>query len=101
MAAVTLRIGGRAHVVACRDGGEAQLDALGQRLDALAPAATRAAGAAGGERVMLLIALMLADALTETERNAAAPPVRDATLDTIAERLEALANTLEKTGATD
>jgi hypothetical protein len=50
---------------------------------------------------MLLIALMLADALTETERNAAAPPVRDATLDTIAERLEALANTLEKTGATD
>ena len=67
MAEVRLTIGGRSHVVACRDGGEADLEALGRRLDAHSAIAARAAGGQGGERTMLYIALMLADELAEAQ----------------------------------
>ena len=96
MAEVTLYIGGRPHLVACRDGEEGQLKALGRRLDAHAATASRVAGSAGGERTMLFIALMLADELTEAER--APPPeggASPAMLARIADRLESLASTLE------
>jgi len=94
MAQVTLTIGGRTHVVACRDGEEAALEGLGRRLDSHAALAARAAGAPGGERTMLFIALMLADQLSEAER-APGGAVAPAALDRIAERLESLASTLE------
>jgi cell division protein ZapA len=94
MAQVTLRVGGRAHVVACADGGEAQLEAIGRRLDAHAATAARAAGAAGGERMMLYIALMLADELSEAER-APGGGVSSIVLDRIADTLERVADTLE------
>ena len=98
MAEVTLYIGGRSHVVSCRDGEEPQLEALGRRLEIHAATAQRVAGAQGGERTMLFIALMLADELIELERtrpgdSAASPAV----LSRIAERLESLADTLERT----
>jgi len=102
MAEVRLSIGGRAHVVACRDGGEAALEALGRRLDAHAGVAARAAGGQGGERTMLYIALMLADELTEAEaaQVGGGGGPSSATLDRIAERLERLADTLENPVAT-
>ena len=95
MAEVALHIGGRPYIVACRDGEEAQLLALGRRLDAHSASAQRAAGAAGGERTMLFIALMLADQLVETERGSGGG-VSDAALDRVADKLEALADSLEK-----
>lgn len=95
MAEVRLSIGGRTHVVACRAGGEAALEALGRRLDAHAATATRAAGSQGGERTMLYIALMLADELAEAQSGSGSGP-SSATLDRIAERLERVADTLEK-----
>ena len=95
MAEVALQIGGRTHVVACRAGEEAQMQALGRRLDAHSASAQRAAGAAGGERTMLFIALMLADQLAETERTPGGG-TSGATLDRLAETLEALADSLEK-----
>jgi cell division protein ZapA len=98
MAEVTLRIGGRAHLVACAAGGEPQLEALGRRLDGHAATAARAAGAAGGERMMLYIALMLADELVEAER-ASGGGVSPAVLDRIAGTLERVADTLENGGA--
>ena len=98
MAEVSLRIGGRAHLVTCRDGEEPALEGLGRRLDAHAHTASRAAGAAGGERMMLFIALMLADELVEAER-APGGGVSTAVLDRIADKLERLAGTLEKTAA--
>jgi cell division protein ZapA len=95
MAEVTLNIGGRNHLVACKDGEEDQLRALGGRLDGYARAAGRAAGSAGGERTMLFIALMLADDLVEAERNPGGG-VSEAVLVRIAEKLESLAAALEK-----
>ena len=108
MAEVKLSIGGRTHIVACRDGGEQALEALGRRLDAHSITAARAAGGGGGERAMLYIALMLADELAEAE--AAPPPapvpvhpVADGAssemLERIADRLERLADGLEKSVA--
>lgn len=94
MAEVVLRVGGRPHAVGCRDGEEAHLEALGRRLDAHAALAARAAGAHGGERTMLFIALMLADELAEAERAPGTGP-SSALLGRIADRLEAVAASLE------
>src|SRR3546814_12486426 len=90
MAEVTLTIGDRAHVVACRDGEEAQFRHLGTLLDERWEVASRASGNMGNERTMLFVALMLADALDEASRQ---PPgdsgVADASLDRVAENPEA------------
>lgn len=95
MAEVTLVIGDRQHVVACRDGEEDQLRALGMMLDSHWAAAARASGGINGERSMLFVALMLADALDDAERRPAegAP---SALLDRLAERLEGIAAALEE-----
>src|SRR3546814_14871487 len=68
MAEVTLTIGDRAHVVACRDGEEAQFRHLGTLLDERWEVASRASGNMGNERTMLFVALMLAAALDEARR---------------------------------
>jgi cell division protein ZapA len=104
MAEVELNIGGREHIVACRDGGEAELAALGRRLDAHAAAAIHASGAAAGERMMVFVALMLADELAELERKYARDAnaergVPVAMLDELAARLEAVATGLEESAA--
>jgi cell division protein ZapA len=99
MAEVTLTIGDRRHVVACRPGGEDQLQHVSMLLDQRWAAANRAAGGQGGERTMLFVALMLADALDEAERHPP-QPASDAidpdALVALAERLESLAERLEK-----
>lgn len=96
MANVSLPIGGRPHTVACRDGEEAHLVELGKMLDERWPAALRAAGGVPGERAMLFVALMLADALEDVRQR---PPegaaVSEPALQRIADRLEALADALE------
>jgi len=98
MAEVLLSIGGRAHAVGCRDGEEDRVRLLGMLLDERWPLALRAAGNQPGERAMLFVALMLADALDEAQHR----PLPDGTvgaaaLDRIAERLETLAEALEQT----
>ena len=97
MAQVMLTIGGRGHVVACRDGGETRLTELGAMLDERWATAQRAAGNGGGERAMLFVALMLADDLDEANnRPPAGAAVSDSALARIAERLETLAAALEQ-----
>lgn len=95
MAEVTLTIGDRRHNVACPDGQEEQVRRLGTMLDSRWPGALRASGGANGERTMLFVALMLADALDEAvQRPAGAQEAM--LLAQIAERLEALAASLEE-----
>lgn len=98
MAQVTLSIGGRAMPVACRDGEEARVQLLGRMIEERWPAALRASGGAGTERALFFLALMLADDLDEAEQR---PPAGAAVSETavvrIAERLERLADTLERT----
>ncbi len=99
MATVQLSIGGRTHPVATRDGEEARVQMLGRMLDERWAVADRAAGG-NPERAMLFVALMLADALDDAEtRPPAGAAVSEAALARIADRLEALADTLEKTGS--
>ena len=99
MAEVTLTIGDRRHIVACRDGEEDHLRRLGELLDARWPVALRATGGMNGERTMLLVALMLADSLDEAERRPAADAAQMIgadLLEKLADRLEALAESIEK-----
>ena len=101
MAEVTLVIGERRHTVACRDGEEASVRQLGTALDERWSAANRAAGGLGGERAMLFLALMLADALHESQNRPPEPGAASpAILETIADRLESLAAALEQSPAT-
>ncbi|WP_203310935.1 MULTISPECIES: cell division protein ZapA [Sphingomonas] len=98
MAQVTLDIGGRQHAIACRDGEEARLTQLGRMVAELWPAGLRAAANIPGERAMLFVALMLADALDESRNRAPeGAAVSEAALARIADRLEALADALEQT----
>ena len=96
MAEVTLSIGGRSHVVGCRDGEETRVRMLGRMLDERWAVANRAAGGLNAERAMFFVALMLADdfdeALTRPPPGAA---VSESALARIADRLESLASALE------
>ncbi|MBW4329381.1 cell division protein ZapA [Stakelama sp. CBK3Z-3] len=94
MAEVSLQVAGRTHIVACRDGEEAHLRHLAERLERHSDTAVRASGNGSPERVLLLIALILADELTEMERN---PPqgLSPELLVRLAERLESVASVLE------
>lgn len=68
MAQVTLRINGYAHSVACADGEEEHLKAMGAELDQRVTA-LRQAGLAGSEtRMLILTALQLADELADAKQ---------------------------------
>jgi cell division protein ZapA len=95
MGTVALRIGGKQHRIACRDGEEAHLEALGGLLDRHAAAAEHASGGSA-ERAMLLIALMLADELQEAQAAAEGAADHAPRLAALAERIEALADALEQ-----
>lgn len=97
MAQVTLSIAGRQHVVLCREGEESHLQRLATLLDGFAETAQRAAGG-NPERTLLYIALMAADRLDELETNPA-QGVSPHVLDRVADRLEAIAATLEDESA--
>ena len=110
MSNVVLSIGGRTFSVACADGEERHIEALGQVIDAK----VHALGSSAGQnevRMLLYAALVLADELHEVAAkapeagsSAAAPATpaaageQSAHLERIAETLENLASRLE-TGA--
>ncbi len=96
MADVTLTIGDRRHIVACPDGQEDQVRRLGTMLDAQWATAARASGGLNGERTMLFVALMLADALDDIERRPPDAAAGGTALERIAEQLETLAASLEQ-----
>lgn len=100
MASVTLDIGGNRWPVNCRDGEEDQLRKIGAMVDARWDQAQVAAGDAGAARVLLLIALMLADELADAQASAV-PPTANVGLEQVAEYLEELAEALERGAASD
>lgn len=102
MAEVTLTIGDRDYRIACADGQEAQVRALGALLAERWEPARRASGGGSTERTMLYVALMLADALDEARGGTgadSAPNGHAALVAQIADRLEALAAALEEDAA--
>jgi len=99
MSNVTLTIGGRDYTVACGAGEEAHIGQLGRTIDAKLSALPNLAGQSEA-RTLLFAALLLADELHELRRGAPAAAPAGGTdaaqiLESLAERLESLAQHLE------
>jgi cell division protein ZapA len=99
MADVELEIGGRLYTIACRDGGEDHLRTIAAHVDRKAAEARAAVGDATESRQLLFAALLLADEISESAAGKAPPPVDQKTvaaLFALANRIEAVADTLER-----
>jgi cell division protein ZapA len=107
MAQVSVEINGRSYVVACDEGQEGRVRDLAQYLDAKVGAFAGKLGQVGDARLLLLAGLAVADELaeaTDSLRRTRRQPARDgaaeaslaAGLDGLAQRIEAIAERLEK-----
>ena len=96
MSNVTLSIGGRFYSVACGQGEEAHIEALGRTIDGKLTGMPNLSGQSEA-RTLLFAALLLADELHELRAGNA--PAEDAqsteALERLAETLEGLAERLE------
>lgn len=103
MAMVDLSIAGRTYQVACREGEEESLRSAARLVDAKSREALAGLGTLSEARQFLFASLMLADTLLDNRPEAAAPPPPDPAFanraNAMAERLEAIADQLEKEGA--
>jgi cell division protein ZapA len=100
MAEVALAIGGRSYTIACRDGGEDHLRGLATQVDAKVEEARAAVGTPSEVRQLLFAALLLADEANEAGSAPGTAAVGDrstlAALESVAGRLESLADALEQ-----
>ena len=85
MAELTIRVGGRHYPLACRNGEETRLAELARRLDTRAAELTHTLGTMGEGRLLIALAITLADELAEA----------DAVLEATTARVEAMAEALE------
>lgn len=107
MAHVDLLIAGRSYQIACRDGEEENLRAAARLVDAKSREALSGLGTLSESRQLLFASLLLADQMVEAQRSGVAPTAMPADPDPaiaekavrLAERLEALAESLEKEAA--
>lgn len=99
MAEVDLSVGGRQYSISCRDGGEDHLRTIAAHVDRKAAEARAAVGDVNEARQLLFAALLLADEIAENAGSVprAAPDPRIAiSLTALAERIEAVADQLER-----
>lgn len=96
MGRVNLTVNGRSYEVACADGQERQLEALGVDLDRRIADLVARLGQVGEARLLLLGGLLVANELQELRRrqDAAAASGATAALQSAAERVDALAGRL-------
>ena len=103
MAQVDLFIAGRTYQIACRDGEEENLQAAARLVDAKSREALSGLGTLSETRQLLFASLLLADQIIDGGGGLAAAPPPDPIIAervaALAERLELLANSLEKEGA--
>ena len=99
MAQVTIRINGYAYTVGCKDGEEKHLEAMAAEVNRRADAIRQTAGSAGETRMLMMVALSMADEIFEMQKDAAAKPekrVDSERLNRLAKRAEQLAANAEK-----
>jgi cell division protein ZapA len=99
MSNVTLTIGGRFYTVACAEGEEAHIEALGRSIDGKLASLPNMSGQSE-PRTLLYAALLLADEVHELKRGGGAVTPADdpraaEALETLAGQLEMLADQLE------
>ncbi len=103
-ATVSITIVGRSYEVSCDDGQEDYLRALAAEVDHRAAALLRSVGQVGDARLLVMVCLLMADEIAELRRNkgnggaeaAAADAALAGGLDTLARRIDAIADRLEK-----
>ena len=102
MASIDVEIAGRKYSVACRDGEEAHLRSVAALVDKRARDAADALGSLTETRQLLFTTLLLADDIQDMQSGGKGPtppaPVDEglvAALESLAERVEALARRLE------
>ncbi len=99
MAEVELTIAGRPYRVACRTGEEETLRAAGALVDAKSREAIAGLGTLSESRQLLFAALLLADQIVdgrEIELPTGPDPALATRCDQLAERLEGIADALER-----
>ncbi len=108
MAQVTVRVGGYSHPVSCEDGQERHLAELASEVDKRVASIKAMGGQFGESRLLLLAALLLADEVHDlkvaleqahpgaTPAAAAEDPQLAARLARIAERIEGIAQGLDR-----
>ena len=102
MAQVDLFIAGRSYQIACREGEEENLKAAARLVDAKSREALSGLGTLSESRQLLFASLLLADQIVDNQRGMApAPPdpIIAERVAALAERLEALAVSLENADA--
>ena len=106
MANIEVEVAGRKYSVACRDGEEAHLRSVAALADKRSRDAAAALGSLTETRQLLFTALLLADDVQDMQaggKGPASPPAVDeqlmAALESLADRVEALARRLEAPAA--
>lgn len=109
MVQVTVTINGRGYQIACDEGQQQHLANLAADLDRRVGELTHAMGQIGDTRLLVMVGLLLADELAETQANleaerakaASLPPEVEETLaggiEMLAQRIEDIAARLEAT----
>jgi cell division protein ZapA len=103
MAEIDLIIAGRPYRVACRDGEEENLRNAARMVDAKSREALAGLGALSEARQLLFAALLLADQLVEKRQTDPSPAPDEGVAiqaETLALRLEQLADALERDAST-
>lgn len=101
MSQITIRVGDRNYVLACRDGEEDHLLRLAAMIDRKCVEATTSLGVMPEPRLLLTAALLIADELTEARAAFDASGIvrDDSRLETIATHIETLCTALEQQAA--
>ena len=95
MAEVILSVGGYSYKMACRDGEESHLQKLAAAVDTKVQEAQAAVGNTSEIRQLLFAALLFADESLEPAKAQISEPADPTHLDTLAAKLENLAQRLE------
>lgn len=101
MSDLDIVVNGKPYTIRCDDGEESHVIALAEEVDARAKRLVRSVGEVGEARLLVMVALILADELHESRlglTSAASPPAPAGT-DDLAQAIEAVASRIEAVAA--
>ena len=98
MGQVTIRINGYAYTVGCKDGEERHLEAMANEVNQRMDPIRQIVGSGGEARMLMMVALSMADEIFEMQKETAKPDKRadSERLTRLAKRAEQIASNIEK-----